>query len=152
MEQEKVTTATIDPAAMAFDELRSEVLTLRLAVQRLAAVPSEIEIPDYTETLTEIRKIAHSTAKSFMVMRESPMLTTTPDQLATQIKTASSEARRAEQQSLASAEEALRTVARDLARLVESARTADRQNKWNLVMLALGFALGAMVFWLFTRL
>jgi hypothetical protein len=152
MEQENMAATTIDPAAMAFDELRSEVLTLRLAIQRLAAAPSEIEIPDYTETLAEIRKITHSTAKSFMVMRDSPMLNATPDQLAAQIKAASSEARRAEQQSLASAEEALRTVARDLARLVESARTADRQNKWNLAMLALGLALGVMASWLFVRL
>lgn len=152
MDNDVTTPGMNDPAAMAFDELRSEVITLRLAVQRLAAAPSEIEIPDYTETLTEIRKIAHSTAKSFMVMRDSPMLNATPDQLAAQIKAASSEARRAEQQSLASAEEALRTVARDLARFVESARTADRQNKWNLAMLALGFALGATVLWLFGRL
>jgi ferric-dicitrate binding protein FerR (iron transport regulator) len=152
MEQENIAAANIDPAAMAFDELRSEVLTLRLAIQRLAAAPSEIEIPDYTETLAEIRKIAHSTAKSFMVMRDSPMLNATPDQLAAQIKAASSEARRAEQQSLANAEEALRTVAKDLARLVESARTADRQNKWNLAMLALGLALGVMASWLFGML
>lgn len=152
MEQETVAAANIDPAAMAFDQLRSEVLTLRLAVQQLAAAPSEIEIPDYTETLAEIRKIAHSTAKSFMVMRDSPMLSATPDQLAVQIKAASSEARRAEQQSLASAEEALRGVASEIAGFVESARTADRQNKWNLAMLALGLVLGVMASWLFGRL
>jgi hypothetical protein len=152
MEQETVAAANIDPAAMAFDLLRSEVLTLRLAVQQLAAAPSEIEIPDYTETLTEFRKIAHSTAKSFMVMRDSPMLSATPDQLAAQIKAASADARRAEQQSLASAEEALRAVARELAGFVESARTADRQNKWNLAMLALGLVLGVMASWLFGRL
>jgi hypothetical protein len=141
-----------DPATMAFDELRSEVLTLRLAIQRLAAAPSEIEIPDYTETLAEIRKIAHSTAKSFMVMRDSPMLSATPDQLAAQIKAASSEARRAEQQSLTSAEETLRAVAGELGRFVESARTADRQNKWNLAMLVLGLVLGVMASWLFGML
>jgi hypothetical protein len=152
MDNDVTTPGINDPAAMAFDELRSEVITLRLAVQRLAAAPSEIEIPDYTETLTEIRKIAHSTAKSFMVMRDSPMLSATPDQLAAQIKAASSEARRAEQQSLASAEEGLRTVARDLARFVESARTADRQNKWNLTMLALGLVFGVAASWLFGRL
>ncbi len=152
MEQETVTAAAIDPAAMAFDQLRAEVLTLRLAVQQLAAAPGEIEIPDYTETLAEIRKIAHSTAKSFVVMRDSPMLSATPDQLAAQIKAASSEARRAEQQSLTSAEEALRAVARELAQFVESARTADRQNKWNLAMLALGLVVGVMASWLFGRL
>jgi hypothetical protein len=152
MEQETVAAANIDPAAMAFDLLRSEVLTLRLAIQRLAAVPNEMEIPDYTETLSEIRKIAHSTAKSFMVMRDSPMLSATPDQLAIQIKVAGSDARRAEQKSLTSAEEALRAVAKELARFVESARTADRQNKCNLAMLALGLVLGVMVSWLFGRL
>ena len=152
MEQEKVVAANIDPAAMAFDELRSEVLTLRLAIQRLAAAPSEIEIPDYTETLTEIRGAAVALVGHYKKLRDAPALSVTPDQLAAQINAASVEARKAERQSLQNAEASFITVALELTGFVDSARTADRQIKWNLAMLALGLILGVMVSWLFGRL
>lgn len=130
MEQEKVAAATIDPAAMAFDELRSEVLTLRLAIQRLAAAPSEIEIPDYTETLSEIRGAAVGLVSHYKKLRDAPALSVTPDQLAAQINAASMEARKAERQSLQSAENSFVAITRELTGFVESARAADRQNKW----------------------
>lgn len=72
--------------------------------------------------------------------------------LAAQINAASGEARKAETQSLKSAETSFITMARELTGFVESARTADRQNKWNLALFALGFVLGVMVCWLFARL
>lgn len=152
MEQEKVAAATIDPAAMAFDELRSEVLTLRLAIQRLAAAPSEIEIPDYTETLTEIRGAAVALVSHYKKLRDAPALSVTPDQLAAQINSASVESREAESQSLKNAESSFVAIARELTGFVDSARTADRQNKWNVAMLALGLLLGVMASWLFGRL
>jgi len=152
METDTTTSGMNDPAAMAFDELRSEVITLRLAIQRLAAAPSEIAIPDYTETLDEIRGAAAVLVSDYKKLRDAPALAVTPDTLATQINAASAQARKAEQQSLASAEEALRTVARELAAFVESARTANLQNKWILAMFALGIVFGATVCWLFGKL
>lgn len=151
MEQEKVAPATIDPAAMAFDELRSEVLTLRLAIQRLAAAPSEIEIPDYTETLTEIRGAAVTLVSNYKKMRDAPALSVTPDQLAAQINAASVEARKAERQSLQSAENSFVTITRELTGFVESARTADRQNKWLVGAYMLGIATCAAFVILVTR-
>jgi hypothetical protein len=140
-----------DPAAMAFDELRSEVLTLRLAIQRLAAAPSEIEIPDYTETLAEIRGAAVALVSHYKKLRDSPALSVTPDQLAAQINAASVEARKAERQSLQSAENSLVTITRELTGFVESARSADRQNKWLIGMLFLGSAVGVAFTFLFTK-
>jgi hypothetical protein len=151
MEQEKEAAATIDAAAMAFDELRSEVLTLRLAIQRLAAAPSEIEIPDYTETLTEIRGAAVALVGHYKKLREAPALSVTPDQLAVQINAASVQARKSERQSLENAEATLMTIARDLTGFVESARSADRQNKWLIGMLFLGIAVGVAFTFLFTK-
>jgi hypothetical protein len=130
MENDKAATANIDPAAMAFDELRGEVLTLRLAVQRLAAAPSEIEIPDYTETLVEIRGAAVGLVSEYRKLRDAPALAVTPAQLAAQINAASVEARKAESLSLKNAENSFTNIARELTGFVESARSADRQNKW----------------------
>lgn len=54
MEQELIDPGANDPASKAFDRLRREVTTLRLAIEHLADAPGKIEIPDYTETLTQI--------------------------------------------------------------------------------------------------
>lgn len=143
--------AALDPA-QAFTAMRHELALLGAGIKGLIADPPQVNIPDYTETLEKLRSDTYSLAKSYKAMRESPLLDTTPERLAAQIKVASAEARRAEQQSLESAEDELRAVAIELAGFVESARTADRQNKWNLAMLALGVVLGVMVCWLFGKL
>lgn len=151
MEQETTATGTSDPAAMAFDTLRCEVTTLRLAVQQLAAAPTTIDIPDYTETLTEIRVATQALAGHYRKLREAPALMVTPDQLAAQINAASVEARNGERQSLQSAENSFVAITRELNGFVESARTADRQNKWLLGAFLLGIATCAAFVMLVTR-
>jgi hypothetical protein len=151
MDNDVTTPGMNDPAAMAFDELRSEVITLRLAIQRLATAPSEIEIPDYTETLTEIRGAAVALVGHYKKLRDAPALSVTPDQLAAQIHAASVEARKAERQSLENAEATFMTIARELTGFVESARSVDRQNKWLIGMLFLGIAVGVAFTFLFTK-
>lgn len=143
--------APLDPA-QAFTAMRHELALLGAGIKGLIADPPQVHIPDYSETLEELRSDTYSLAKSYKAMRASPLLDTTPERLAAQIKAASAEARRAEQNSLASAEEELRAVAKELAGFAESARTADRQNKWNLAMLAFGVALGVTLCWLFGQL
>ena len=145
MEKELVTTGAIDPAAMAFDTLRLEVTTLRLAVQQLAAAPTTIDIPDYTETLAEIRGATQALADHYCKLREAPALMVTPDKLAAQINAASAAARASERQSLQSAENSFVAITRELTGFVESARTADRQNKWILAAFLLGIATCAAV-------
>ncbi|TXG97926.1 MAG: hypothetical protein E6R08_05930 [Nevskiaceae bacterium] len=135
-----MTTGAIDPAAMAFDTLRLEVTTLRLAVQQLAAAPTTIDIPDYTETLAEIRGATQALADHYCKLREAPALMVTPDKLAAQINAASAAARASERQSLQSAENSFVAITRELTGFVESARTADRQNKWILAAFLLGIA------------
>ncbi|MGJ3648740.1 hypothetical protein ACLB0R_09730 [Sphingomonas sp. GlSt437] len=151
MEKERVTTGTIDPAAMAFDTLRLEVTTLRLAVQQLAAAPTTIDIPDYTETLAEIRGATQALASHYRKLREAPALMVTPDQLAAQINAASATARASERQSLQNAENSFVAIARELTGFVESARTADRQNKWVLGAFLLGIATCAALVMIMTR-
>jgi len=140
VDEEAAKTRIDDPAAMAFDELRGEVTTLRITIQRLAAAPSEIVIPDYTETLTEIRGAAVALVSHYKKLRDAPALSVTPDQLTAQINAASAEARKAESQSLQNAENSFVTIARELTGFVESARTAEQQNKWTVGGFVFGFA------------
>ena len=151
MEKEPMTTGAIDPAAMAFDTLRLEVTTLRLAVQQLAAAPATIDIPDYTETLAEIRAANQALASHYRKLREAPALMVTPDHLAAQINAASAEARKAERQSLQNAENSFVAITRELTGFVESARTANRQNKWILGAFLLGIATCAAFVMMATR-
>jgi Family of unknown function (DUF6118) len=130
MEQENVAAANIDAAAMAFDELRSEVLTLRLAIQRLAAAPSEIEIPDYTETLVEMTANFNAVARGMKALKAAPVLELTPEALAKQIADAGATARRAEQESLASSKATFVKLGSEMAGFLASARTENEQNKW----------------------
>jgi hypothetical protein len=151
MEKEPVTTGAVDPAAMAFDSLRCEVTTLRLAVQQLAAAPTTIDIPDYTETLAEIRGATQALASHYRNLREAPALMVTPDKLAAQINAASAAARASERQSLQNAENSFVAITRELTGFVESARTADRQNKWILGAFLLGIATCAAFVMMMTR-
>ncbi len=151
MEKESVTTSAIDPAAMAFDTLRCEVTTLRLAVQQLAAAPTTIDIPDYTETLAEIRGATQALASHYRKLRDAPALAVTPDKLAAQINAASAAARASERQALQNAENSFAAITRELTGFVESARTADRQNKWLLGAFLLGIVTCAALVMVVTR-
>lgn len=140
MEHEPTKAVNDDPAATAFDALRCEVTTLRLAVQQLAAAPSQIEIPDYTETLVEIRGALHALANHYGKLSDAPALSVTPDLLAAHINAACVDARQAERQSLQNAENSFVRISRELTGFVESARQADRQNKWLVGAFLLGIA------------
>lgn len=140
-----------DPASKEFVKLRREVAMMRLAIEKLADEPAKIEIPDYTETLTEIRGAAVALVSNYKKMRDAPALSVTPDQLAAQINAASIEARKAERQSLQNAENSFVTITRELTGFVESARIADRQNKWLVGAFMLGIATCAAFVILVTR-
>lgn len=128
MEHELIETGTADPAATAFDRLRREVTTLRLAVEQLADAPTKIEIPDYTRTLGQMASGIAETANGLKALRSSPALALTPDELARQIAHAGAEARKAEQATLHQAAVAVGTAAGDLRGWVDTARLASIQN------------------------
>ncbi len=143
MEGETTTTSAPDPAAMAFDGLKAEVITLRLAVQQLVAIPMALDIPDYTDTLAELRQDTEALASSYDELCDAPALAITPDQLAAQISAASRIIRAAEQQSLDSAQATFVSLARELTGFIQSAQSADRQVKWLAAMFVSGIAIGA---------
>lgn len=139
-----------DPASRAFVRLRREVAMMRLAVEKLADEPAKIEIPDYTDSLTEIREAMRALANHYRKLIDAPALSVTPDQLAAQINVACQDARKAERQSLQNAESSFVAITRELTGFVESARTADRQNKWMLGFGGLCFVCGGVVTWAIT--
>jgi hypothetical protein len=132
-----------DPASRAFAKLRREVAMMRLAVEKLADEPAKIDIPDYTETLTEIREATRALASRYRDLCDLPALSVTPDQLAAQINAAAKEARNAERLSLQNAQNSFAAITRELMGFVESARSADRQNKWVVGAFLLGIAICA---------
>lgn len=128
MEHDMMTTGSSDPAATAFDRLRREVTTLRLAVEQLADGPGKIEIPDYTETLTQISGGIATTHKALRTLAERPAIALTPDALAQQIAAAGLAARQTEEAALTGATGTFVKLAGELTGLVDSARLASIQN------------------------
>lgn len=146
MEQEVVAKNANDPAAMAFDTLRCEVITLRLAIQQLAAAPHEIIIPDYTDTLAEMAGDIADAAKTLASLRSSPALALSPQALAQQIAAAGAEARTIEQDALRTASSALNHSAAELRGWVDAARLASVQNM-RLMQTAGAACLGGILLW-----
>lgn len=136
-----------DPASKEFRRLKREVGLLRIAVETLVDEPAKLVIPDYTDTLAEIRETMQEIADDYEKLCETPALSVTPEQLAAKINAASSEARKVERQSLQNAENSFTTITRELTGFVESARTADKQNKWLLGFGSLCFLAGGIVAW-----
>ncbi|WP_422917746.1 hypothetical protein [Sphingobium cupriresistens] len=82
-----------DPVA-AFERLRGEVSLLRHAVEGLTTARENIEIPDYEPTLERTEKILAALAQRLDPIAKSPLLSMTPDSMASQIATAATTARR----------------------------------------------------------
>jgi Family of unknown function (DUF6118) len=129
MEQELIDPSANDPASKAFDRLRREVTTMRLAIEHLADAPGKIEIPDYTETLTQIDGRITATHKALRTLADRPAIALTPETLAQQIAAAGVEARRVDQTTFDKATSTFVTLGRELSSVTASARTAQAQAK-----------------------
>ena len=145
MEQELIDPSANDPASKAFDRLRREVTTMRLAVEHLADAPGKIEIPDYTETLTHIDGRITATHKALRTLADRPAIALTPEILAQQIAAAGVEARRVEQATFNKATSTFITLGRELSSITASALTERQQFKMQLWFGGLGIAVGAML-------
>jgi Family of unknown function (DUF6118) len=131
-----------DTAGKAFDKLRRELTTMRLAIEKLADEPTKIVIPDYTETLVEMTANVNAVAGRLKALRQAPALELTPESFAKQIADAGAVARSAEQATFASATSKLVAATRELLPYVESARTERIQNFWLAGAMGLGLTLG----------
>ena len=134
-----------DPVA-AFERLRGEVSLLRHAVEGLAAARENIEFPDYEPTLERTEKILVALAQRIDPIAKSPLLSMTPDSMASQIATAAIGARREDARLVAEARAGLDQAAREIGNRLASARHGDEQNRWLYVMAACGAVLGLLLY------
>jgi Family of unknown function (DUF6118) len=131
-----------DPAAKAFIEMRNAVAGMTMAVNKMAGEWNALEIPDYTETLGKMATNFEALAEELEELSSKPALELTPDALAKQIAAAGAAARKAEQESLASAMATFVKLGSEMAGFLASARTENEQNKWVLGFGGLCLAFG----------
>lgn len=120
-----------DEAAEAFEALRQEVHELRRF-----AVAAVQQRPDYTPTLSAV-------AASLGKIEMHPALQLTPQGHAQQLRAVQEAAQRQGEHALASATSRVSNTASELARTMDQARTADRQNRRLLQVGGAGLILGA---------
>lgn len=140
-----------DPAEAAFIEMRNAFAGLTRAVNSLSGEWKGLEVPDYSTTLQQIAVHMQAHGEWLERVNTLPAMRLTPQTLATDVVKAAASARHEEQRSLKSAERTFVDLAREMTGFLESARTADRQNKWVAAMFALGATLGCVLALVFTR-
>jgi hypothetical protein len=143
MENELIETAPQqDSAAQAFNELRQQISLMLRALAKFMDEHPPVEIPDYTDTLNQMRDYTGSLASSLKKLRETPVLQTTAEQIANQIAAVGADARKGEQAALTRAIAENIKLTSDLSRYLEQAKTANRQNLWVAGALAGGLLMG----------
>ena len=135
-----------DDAARAFGQLTREVSLLRAAVEGLTAARESIEIPDYGPTLERTEKILVALAQRIDPIAKSPLLSMTPDAMASQIATAATAARREDARLVAEARAGLDQAAREIGNRLASARRGDEQNRWLYIVGVGGAVLGLFLY------
>jgi len=138
-------TAPVDEAAAAFEELRQEIALMRRAVAGLSAEHAAIEVPDYSQTLGRMAAALNAILKTNKGLAEAPALRMTAQNWAEEIAAASRTARQADREALNQARVGFDEITRGLTASFASARTADAQFNWVLGAAGGGLAVGTMV-------
>lgn len=128
-----------DPATRAFTRLEGEMALMRRAVEHMATEKAEIDIPDYSSTLTEM-------AKRLVAIEGKPAMKITPEDMAARIAAAATEARREDRIALAEAKKQHGEAAHALRGLVDTATTIREQRR-RLKWAAGGGLLAGMLLW-----
>lgn len=135
-----------DGAAQAFGQLTREVSLLRAAIEGLTAARESIEIPDYGPTLERTEKILVALAQRIDPIAKSPLLSMTPDVMASQIATAATVARREDARLVAEARAGLDQAAREIGNRLASARRGDEQKCWLYIVGLSGMGFGLLLY------
>lgn len=134
-----------DPAADAFERLRSEVALLRRAVEGLAAGAQEAPV-DYSPTLAELSEAIAAVSAQAVALGERPLLALAPDQLGSLFQIAAAKVLARPVAEL----ERERSTLRQAAEALNAARQADftRSRSWRRTTSLLGGgALVGVVLW-----
>ncbi len=135
-----------DPAAAAFARLEGEVALVRRAVQQLAAEKSEIQIPDYTDTLGELSKHLGAAERTLRAVVAKPAMELTPEEIARQIDRATRQARDATESEMQRAQVRFDNAAYELRGTISTLRAAHEQ-RLHLIWAASGGILAGCLLW-----
>lgn len=138
----------LDPAAEAFEALRGEVALLRRALEGIAAEHRSLEIPDYSESIARVTSMVSSIGKRLVALSDLPAFALSPQDFSDKILSASEIVREQDQQTILAGRDALREAVSQLTQRLQSARNADKQQKW-LIWSASGGAIMGMFAWAF---
>lgn len=139
-----------DAAAEAFEGVRrelvrqsDEIALLRRAIEGIAAARDDRpELPDYSETLGQLTKLATATYQRAEILRKAAEEETVARQVVAWVAGAVAEDR----QAVKTAAGELRDATRALQGITVSARRGDQQNLW-LVWTAIGGVVVGMMLW-----
>lgn len=139
-----------DAAAEAFEGVRGElarqsdeIALLRRAIEGIAAARDDRpELPDYSETLGQLTKLANATYQRTEILRKAAEEEMVARQVVARVAGAVAEDR----QAVKTAAGELRDATRALQGVTMSARRGDEQNRW-LVWTAIGGIVVGMILW-----
>lgn len=135
-----------DAAAEAFDALRSEVALLRRAIEGLSAQQPE-RPPNYSPSLAKIEKATVALGERVEQLAANPMLTLTPDAVATHLRTHATAARQEVQHELSGVMTAFSNATGVLTQSAGVIRTREAQRRW-VAYAVLAGGVAAVIGWL----
>ena len=137
--------APVDAAAQAFEALRGEVSLLRRAMEGLAAEHRSLEIPDYSESIARIASMVSSIGKRLVALSELPAFALSPEGFSRQVISVGEAIRDQDRQTIMIARDTFREAVSELTQRLQSARQADKQNKWLIWSASGGLLIGMFV-------
>jgi hypothetical protein len=142
-----------DDAARAFEALRGEVAALRQGIELVyrqaqqAPAAAALDVPDYSPTLGAIAQELRAVGKRLDGIEAHPALKLTPAAYAAQVTTGVRQIEGEAVRSLTHAQGRFSDGLHELRRLIGSAHTQFVQQRRELIAVAIGAALGFVVWW-----
>ena len=135
-----------DPATEAFARLEGELAMVRHTVQNMARERADIVIPDYTATLGQMADQLAQVSKTLGTIGNKPAIELTPEDIALQIKRASSEMQRDASDLFRQGRRDFDSAATQLSAMVGRVRAEAEQKSQTRRFAAMGLA-GGILLW-----
>lgn len=135
-----------DSAAVAFEELRAEVLALRSAIDAIPAAVQKHRAPDYAPTLGAIVRAIQGVEKRLTAIEDRPAIRLTPEQHGRAIERASSAAMREAMETFRNEAAAIGLERRQLGQIIGVALTQETQRRRQLWFAGVGAVAGFILF------
>ena len=134
-----------DPATEAFARLEGEMAMVRYTVQNMARERADIVIPDYTATLGQMADQLAQVSRTMTAIGSKPAIELTPEDIAVQIKRASSDMQRDASDLFRQGRKDLDNATGRLAAMVGRVRAEDDQKRQTWRFAGMGLAAGILL-------